>query len=179
MVALCYCWRCSILTLCTCSLVCMEQADQRCAGQAHFRNFWAAIGGDGGFFQKHLVSHIVPVELHVWLPQATNFPLCVFEHLHIVEHLSSYSELNYYVTKSLSLFFPTISASILHLLTFCLVTVRAILAFRWWRIYGSLEVARVLWKIWCIFLSLKDNNRKLMIKRCIMRSSKLITTFLQ
>lgn len=54
-----------LLTLFTYSSVCMRQADQSCAGQAHFRNFWVAVGGDGVFFQKHLVSHFVPVELHI------------------------------------------------------------------------------------------------------------------
>lgn len=41
-----------LLTLFTYSSVCMRQADQSCAGQAHFRNFWVAVGGDGGFFSE-------------------------------------------------------------------------------------------------------------------------------
>lgn len=79
------------------------------------------------------VSHLVPVELHIWLPRATKFLLCVFEHFCIVEHLSSYSELNYYVPTSLTFFFPLqISAFALHLLTFCIVTVKAVLTLCPW-----------------------------------------------
>lgn len=50
-----------LLTLFTYSSVCVRQADQSCAGQAHFRNFWVAVGGDGSFFRS-----IWSVTLFLW-----------------------------------------------------------------------------------------------------------------
>lgn len=52
-------WPCAVtdgvtehLTLFTCSLVCMRQADQSCAGQAHFRSFCVAVGMMVVFFRS-------------------------------------------------------------------------------------------------------------------------------
>lgn len=123
---------------------CERKADQSCAGQAHFGNTQVPVGGDGhhlGFLEASgWVGCLVPVELHIWLPQAREFLVCTFEHLCIVEHLSSYSEVNYYIPTFLTSFCKFLPP-FFHLLTFCVATVKALLALWWW-IYEGLEVVR-------------------------------------
>lgn len=66
-----------------------------------------------------------------------------FERLCIIEHLSSHSELNYYVPTSLTLFPLQIPAPALHPLAFRVAPVKALFVVWWWQIYGALEVVRV------------------------------------